>query len=353
MAASSLLALCSALSLVPASGGGAPEWVHLLPAGGTVTTVDGRGPYKVGDYDALMANSLPAGEKLVLDENHATDLAAPKGMPAPARGWIVELQRRADGIWGRVEWTEDGRKLAEQGAYRGISPVIALRKDKTTIVGIRRASLVNQPNLEGLVTLHAEEADMDFRKQLCAALGLAEDASDEDILAAVKKASGAAETATQAALAPIAKALELDAGDDLVGAIVALQAEKGEPSDDEITALQGELATVTTQLNELQGSLSLQAAETFVDGAIAEGRVGVKPLRDRYIAMHQKDPKGTEELIGAMAKVPGQVLHQRRPATRTTELDDADRSVIALLGVDPTEFKKTRAAELGETEETL
>ncbi|MCD9150122.1 phage protease [Pseudophaeobacter sp. MA21411-1] len=30
---------------------------------------------------------------------------APKGLPAPARGWITATQARNDGIWGRVEWT--------------------------------------------------------------------------------------------------------------------------------------------------------------------------------------------------------------------------------------------------------
>lgn len=335
-----------------AEGGEAPEWIHLLPAGGKVTTVDGRGPYTVGDYHALMAASLPEGEKLVLDENHATDLAAPKGMPAPARGWIVELQfRDGSGVWGRVEWTEEGRKLAP--AYRGVSPAIAHRKDKS-IVAIKRASLVNQPNLEGLTALHAEENEMDFKAKLIAALGLGEDADDEAILAAVKKALGGTETAVQSALAPIYETLGLDPGSDLRAAIVSLQASQGEAGDEVVTALQSELADVTTRLNTLQTAISLQAAESFVDGAIAEGRVGVKPLRDRYIAMHQKDPAGTEELIAAMPKVAGPSLQQQRPqGNRTAELDEADTSVIALMGLDRDEFKKARQTELGVEEEAL
>jgi len=40
---------------------------------------------------------------LIIDENHATDHAAPHGLPAPSRGRIVEMQGRPDGIWGRVE----------------------------------------------------------------------------------------------------------------------------------------------------------------------------------------------------------------------------------------------------------
>ena len=59
--------------------------------------------------------------------------------PAPARGWIVELQGRQDGIWGKVEWTATGRDLVAGKAYRGISPVIEHRPDNS-IIAIRRAS---------------------------------------------------------------------------------------------------------------------------------------------------------------------------------------------------------------------
>lgn len=354
------LALCSALAIAPSGESDAPEWLHLLPAG-EVHTQDKRGPYRVKDVQALMAASLPAGEKLVLDENHSTDLAAPKGGEAPARGWIVELQARADGIWGRVEWTPAGREKVANREYRGISPVIAHLKDKT-IVAIRRASLVNQPNLEGLVALHQEETGMDWKKMLVEALGLAEDADDEAIAAAMKKAlvvvgdDGAVATATQAALAPIATALGL--GDDADGkAIVAGIAglkEAKKPDSDVVTALQSELKGVTEQLNSLQESTARKDAEAFVDGAIADGRVGVKPMRDEYIAMHMEDPARAKKLIGAMPSV-GRAAGSRgiNPPKKSSDLDESDRSVIALMGLDPEEFKKTRAAELGETEETL
>ena len=144
--------LCSAITLPE---GTAPDWLHLLPAG-SVRTKDGRGPYRVRDAQALMSASLAAG-KLPLDENHATDLAAPKGGAAPARGWIVELQQRADGIWGRIEWTGTGRRIMEDREYRGVSPVIA-HDAAGNVSAILRASLTNTPNLDGLTTLHSQEA---------------------------------------------------------------------------------------------------------------------------------------------------------------------------------------------------
>jgi phage I-like protein len=40
------------------AGNGAPEWVHLVPAG-RFSGVDGRGPYTLADPAAVIAASLP------------------------------------------------------------------------------------------------------------------------------------------------------------------------------------------------------------------------------------------------------------------------------------------------------
>lgn len=145
------IALCSAVT-IPATDG-VPEWVHLLPAG-QVRTVDGRGPYMVANMAALAAASLKGGQKLPIDENHATDKGAVLGLPAPARGWIVALEARSNGLWGKVQWTGPGRKLMQEKAYAGISPVIVHDKANTVAL-LLRASLTNTPNLQGLATLHS------------------------------------------------------------------------------------------------------------------------------------------------------------------------------------------------------
>lgn len=92
-----LVILHSALAL--AADGSVPEWIHLVPAG-EFRGADGRGPYRLRDAAALITASMGPGRRLPLDENHSTDLAATRGEPAPARGWIVDLQSRPDGIWG-------------------------------------------------------------------------------------------------------------------------------------------------------------------------------------------------------------------------------------------------------------
>jgi len=317
----STTALCSALA-IELDGDGVPEWLQLLPAR-EARGADGRGPYFIPDATALMAASLPQGEKLVLDECHATDLAAPQGKSAPARGWIVELQARESGIWGRVEWTGQGRQIITDKQYRGVSPVIAHRKDGT-VTRILRASLTNTPNFAGLASLHQEEHGMDWKAKLIELLKLDSGADDDAIVAALTKKMEAApentETALQSALAPIAQAAGL-AADAKPEAIVAGVQKLAGGESATITSLQSEVAGLTTALQSVSDAAKRKDAEAFVDGAIREGRVGVKPARDDYVSMHMENPSRAEKLIGAMPILkPGTALDDRE--VETDEIDD-------------------------------
>lgn len=348
--------LCSAVAIAP-DGDDVPEWIHLLPAG-EVRGADGRGPYRAADVQSLMSASIQASGKLPLDECHSTDLAAPKGAPAPARGWIVELQQRTDGIWGRVEWTADGRRIMADKQYRGISPVILHRKDGT-ITHILRASLTNTPNLIGMAALHSElhtgDNRMNWKEKLIELMKLDSDASDDAIVAALaEKLSGGGnsdEVALQSALAPIARAAGVAEGADAATVLAGVQALAKGGDGEAIMALQSELATVTTRLNALQDTSKLTAATSFIDAAIVAGRVGIKPLRDRYIAMHMKDASGTEELVNAMPVLQGTTLLGVPPKDgKPGELSPADQQVIALMGLDPEEYKKTLADQASQQE---
>lgn len=291
--------LCSALPLPDA--GTAPEWLHLVPAG-VARTVDGRGPYRIDDGPALCAASLAAaGGKLLLDENHATDLAAPLGLPARAVGWIVELQSRAGGIWGRVDWTPEGKSLAEGRAYRGVSP--AITHDKAGVVtGILRASLTNLPNLAGLVALHSQETMMDFRKMLIELLkldGEPDDAAISAALAAWKDKPAVDAVALQAALKPLALAAGVAETSDATTVLAGIQALKS-GGDDRVAALQSSVGKLTTSLNQVTEERKRDTATAFVDAAIGAGRVGLKPVRDDYIAMHMAEPARAQKLVNAM-----------------------------------------------------
>lgn len=348
-------ALMGALDLSgdQAGGAGAPVWVHLLPAG-RIETLDRRGPYRVRDAERLIRASFAASPKIPIDENHATDLAAPRGQPAPARGWIVAMEAREDGIWGKVEWNESGRNLVEDRAYRGLSPVIAHDKGKV-IRAILRASLVNNPNLRGLTALHQKQENaMDWTEYLREVLGLGADATDDQIEAALNKAlkgSNGGKDAMQASLAPIGAALGLDDGagtDEIVAAIQAREDDGTTASagDEVVTALQSELAGLTTELNALREERARERAEDFVDGEIRKGRVGVKPLRDHYIARHMADPETVEKELGALPAVSAGTVTATPPAgDGKISLNAAEVQAARLIGVDPDAYARTLKAE--------
>ncbi|MFO0521677.1 MAG: phage protease, partial [bacterium] len=83
-----------------------PDWVQLTPPGPAIVGRDGRA-WTLSDPAAVAAAFDPAKEPQI-DLEHSSQIAAPLGMPAPAVGWIKELNVRDGALWGRVEWTAEG-----------------------------------------------------------------------------------------------------------------------------------------------------------------------------------------------------------------------------------------------------
>lgn len=326
---------------LPASAADAvPEWVHLVPAG-EFRGIDGRGPYRTGDAAAVIHASMQAG-RLVLDENHSTDLAAPRGEPAPARGWIVEMQSRADGIWGRVEWTSAGRTLMADRAYRGISPALRISGGDRRVLSVLRASLTNNPNLSQLTTFHhKQEPDVDL-KALRAALGLAEDADEAAIIAAAATARTAVSTHA-AQLQRIAAAARVadpaKAGADEI--VTALQA----AGSGDVAALRATVVELQSQLTAVTQERARERAVAVIDGAIKAGKP-IAPIRDHYITRHMADPAGVERELAAMPSLHSGGIGSRaaQAAGSAGGLAGDEASIVALLGVDPEAYAKVKKA---------
>ncbi len=94
------------VALALSAEGKVPDWIELLPAGPVVTGRSGR-RWQLQNPAALIDTFKSRGAALPLDFEHASEIKASKGEPAPAAGWIEELAVRDGGsIWGRVEWNE-------------------------------------------------------------------------------------------------------------------------------------------------------------------------------------------------------------------------------------------------------
>lgn len=340
----------------PPEGADVPEWIQLTPAG-RFETFDARGPYEVTDPQAVIEASFAARGEIEIDVNHASFTAAKAGGEAPARGWIVEMQSREDGIWGKVRWTKEGARLVADQAYRRISPVFRLaHPGSKRVVAILNASLVNRQNLRGLAALNFEEEErMSFLKQLAGVLDLGADATEDQVTAAVNllKDSGATAVAAQSQLNEIATILGVDAEGDVVAAAkataggapdaVALQAA--------MTELQGTIAAQAEQIAGLMGSASKDKAEAFVDSEFKKGRLIPKALRDHYIAMHQEDPARVEKEIAGMPMLNSAgVPHLPPPSEDGKIAMNAEHlAVAAQLGLSEEAYLATLEGENNET----
>lgn len=166
-----------------------PEWVQLTPRG-AVEARDGR--RFVFDPEALAAEFAAGGVDLPIDFDHETEFSMVNGS-RPARGWIVELQARPTGLYGRVSWLPDAVAALKARAYRYISPTFWRGSDGVSARLLKGAALVTSPALGMPAVASAQRTGvktMSLPQQITAALNLPDDASAEDAVSAIKALAG-------------------------------------------------------------------------------------------------------------------------------------------------------------------
>lgn len=316
--------------------------IRLLPAGHFLPA-DGRKLDVPGWYiDGKIAQQVIArfnarNDDRVIDYEHQTILTEKNGKPAPAAGWFGALEwREGDGLYAvDVKWTDKAAAMIAANEYRYLSPVFAYDK-KGNVLAILHAALTNNPGLDGLTDLTAaltahfqqpeEETDMDLKK-LFAALGLAEDKTEADVLSAI--------TALKA---------QADQVEGLNGQIATLKAQAPDPSKyvpaETVTALQGQVAALTAQINGDQ-------VERLVQEGLADGRI--LPAMEGWARDLGK--KGVAELkayldnASPVAALKGtQTGGKGGEGRKEGELDETQLAVCRQMGVDPEAYKKTMQA---------
>jgi phage I-like protein len=302
-----------------------PQWVMLIPAG-EFSGRDGRGPFRLAAAAPVIAATealgLTAG--VPIDYDHATDFAAPKGRPAPAAGWIRELEEREGALWGRVEWTPHGAKAISSREYRYISPVFQYSPDGT-VTRLLRAGLTNNPNLyltaisaraAAVVAPHPEgDKAMDtLLQQLCEMLGLDHDSSPAEALAAVHALREGARGDDDEKGGQDGAAGD-DCADDTNDATGAMQA----GADPARYVAVAQFQRVLGELNQLRAERAGERAERAVDDAIKAGKL-IPAQRQWAISYCQADFKG----FAAFAA--------RQPAAFAAGFDSASVALTALPG---------------------
>jgi phage I-like protein len=195
-------------------GGALTNWIMAAPLGKYNHPVYGEidfTPEKLKDF-ADNVNNGTRGQELDIDYDH-------KQFDGTAAGWVKQAEVRANGLWLLVEWTKKAYELLRDKAYRYFSPEFndewqhpeTGQKHRNVLFG---GALTNRPFLKSILPINLSElfgdgitppaptppapppaptnpeppkgGQMDPKK-LREVLGLAEDATDEQVVAKLQE----------------------------------------------------------------------------------------------------------------------------------------------------------------------
>ncbi|NDV27724.1 phage protease [Desulfovibrio sp. JC010] len=303
----------------------APEWVELIPAGDRVEGRDGRN-WK-NNPEAVLAAFAADLKTPPIDYEHSTEIKGPKGEPAPAVAWIVELEIRDGATWGRVDWNDEGREAVESRKYRYLSPVFSYTKDGV-ISQLHSAGLTNMPNLH-LTALNQEnettEEDVDL-KALCKKLGLPEDSSEETVMNRIAELqendSGKASNSEQ----PV----------DLL---------KYVPRSDYDAAV-NRANSFEQKLKDRDEAETDKAINKAVDDAIAAGKIA-PANKAFYVASCKAEDglKNFEEFVKNAPEIVSSANEDKKLETKPGSLTDEERAACRLTGTSEADFLKEKEAK--------
>lgn len=345
-------------------------WLKLIPAG-TFSGRDGRGPYQAADLEQIADTTrrYAGATDILIDYEHQSRNSQENGKPAPAAGWIKEVQARVDGLYGRVEWTATAASAIKAKEYRYISPVYFHTKGGD-VLALQTVALTNIPNLDLFeVSAHSvfsatqpkTEVSM---KRLLAALGLSEGGSEDDVLVAINSLlTSSTALALAAGLTKDAKSEEISLAVHSAFADrkkIAIAAGKAETATaDEIVSVLAAAHTAATpdptkfvpyeqvsamqaDINALKEGVAAEKAEDAVAEAIKDGKL-VPALKEWGLSVHRADPAKFNEFIG---KAPVLTSAQRTatahaPGEGKAVLSDSEVSVMRQMGLTEEQMLKS------------
>lgn len=308
-----------------------PTEIKILPWGHVESR---KGPFNVDmvSYELIMQYFNERKLDIVIDYEHQTL----DGVQAPAAGWIKKLSYKDnDGIYATVEWTEKAKEYLKNKEYRYLSPVILKRKEDGRAVQLHSVGLTNTPAIDGMEAIINKLDDnggneMDL-KQIAQALGLAEDATIEQIVDAIKalitNASAMKDEQKTVACKEVLEALELKDNAtvaEVKGKIIALKNPAGYVSTEEFL--------------KLKAAIEKKESNDLVQVALSEGKI--TPAQKNWaeqIAL--KDPEGFKEFLKNAPVVVDlkEVNYKKEERKSDPELE---LSINKMLGISSEDIKK-------------
>lgn len=325
----------------PAQGAkGLPERILILAWGEHDTT---KGKVICDDTTMKQLSAYNAArnwDRIALDFEHNSVPGSPtyQGEPVKVAGYGTLQLVAGEGIYLVMSsWTPEGREYAAGGHYGDLSPVVKVN-DQNEVIGLHSAALCRHGATPGLVFLsaagpiqtpasrikhpaHTTMSPEELMKAIAKALGLAETATAEEILSGLTSKMGAMDATEKelTAMKDKQKALAA-AGDDTLKQLAA-----------QLTELKGELKTLSaTQLDSQRGEIIAQATREGKAVPSIAKTLDLASLKQLCAELPVTIPmeKRTPEMI-ALSTLGSQETPEQKAVSQMTGVSDEDRKKYA------------------------
>lgn len=356
------IALAACSFALPAPGDDNLIWLQATPAGAFGPS-DGR-PMSVPAWRIDAAGAARVIERFrarrtppVVDYEHQTLHKEENGLPAPAAGWMRDLEwRDGQGLFVQVELTQRARQYIDDSEYRYFSPVFLYDAQSGDVLDLQMGAFTNSPAIDGMEALSLRAAATfgltlaipedptvnPLLKAVLAALGLPETTSEEQAMAALsaqknhhaalRQALGLDEQAQPAAVLAACTGLKAKAAG----------ADQPDPARfvpvDVMKGLQDQVAALSAQLNG-------DKAERLIQAALEDGRL-LKPMEPWARDLAKKDIASLSAYLSAAQPIAA--LSKTQTGGQPPVVDDktgltADElAVCSAMGISAEQFKAAK-----------
>lgn len=342
--------------------GAGDDKTRLIPAGqfdAPRGSLRGGGPWRLDEAHARRVIQLAAARAtdIVVDYEHQTLLSESNGQPAPAAGWVApqSLEWREDGLYGRIQWTAAAKRAVSPGPegeppeYRYLSPVFPYAAETGAVLDLLHLSLTNNPAIsDGDAVLAAArrasaapQQDEDTpvnREQLILALGLAADATDDQIEAGI-----AALKAKAAEADGVRDALALEGNAKPSEAVAALKAKAdAAPADLTDYVPKAVYQEAAQQLAALKAGGETAEIDRLIEEGLQDGRIPGQATADWLRAQGLAACKAHLKDAPSVAALKASQTGGKPPAEEKSQdaLSDAELAVCKSMGLSPEAYRQ-------------
>lgn len=301
---------------------------------------------------------------LVIDYEHQTLHKEKNGQPAPAAAWFRDLVwREGKGLYATAKLTAAARQAIADDQYLYFSPVFTYAVPSGDVLDLRLGALTNTPGIDGMepltlvaaatfgLTTPSEIPVNELLKKLLEALGLPADTTEEKALEAIAALKTAPKEAAPETAA-LCAALDLKTGAttaQLIAACTSLKVRAAAAQPDMAKFVPVEtLETVKAELAALTSQVNGDRVDALVKDGLAVGKL--LPAQETWARdLGKTNVAALSSYLDATAPIAALTATQtggKRPdgAAKPANLSSEELAVCTAMGLDPTDFAKSKTA---------